>query len=124
MRVNDLKKYGSLKGLTTLSGEGAGGHAHHGHGGAGHPPGHGGATSKRTTEHRGHTIVIETTYKVTIDGKELGMPFDVDDDGIVSCHIVPTYGSPSALDVGRRIVDAYPNRYPERRSQKPRKGGR
>jgi hypothetical protein len=76
---------------------------------------HGPTSSVRTADYLGHTITIRTTYEVEIDGTRIAVPFHVGDDGQVTCHAVPAYSSPTALDVARRIIDAYPHKFPGRK---------
>lgn len=68
----------------------------HGH----HPP-----VSVRRTEHAGHEIQIETTYRVFIDGQEFPDPISVTDDGRVHYHGLPQYSMSSALELLKVIVD-------------------
>ena len=65
--------------------------------------------SMRKVEFEGHRIVIKTHYEVRVDGKKIGMPFSVDNDGQVTCHAVPNYSAASAIDVVKQIIAAYPH---------------
>ena len=118
MRAKDLDRYRRRAELERLSASKSGAtHEHDSH------ASHGPAASLREAEYRGHRISITTTYDVAIDGKRISLPFHVDDNGVVSCHAVPNYASTSALDVGRRIIDAYPHRYRPRAPARSRRRG-
>ncbi|HEY8205990.1 MAG TPA: hypothetical protein VIG99_00820 [Myxococcaceae bacterium] len=112
MKPRDLNRYAGVEALRRASAAGLarGRHMHRGG-----PAAHGPSESLRVAEYRGHRVEVWTTYQVSIDGEAIGIPFHVADDGTVICHAVPTYTSTSALDVAKRIVDAYPHRYPARR---------
>lgn len=77
----------------------AAGHAHE------HP-------SVRTAEHNGHTIEIRTTYDVRIDGEPMEAHLGVSNDGNVHYHGLPNYSEASAIDLMRRVIDAFPDDYP------------
>lgn len=114
MKPKDLERYASVETLRRAGAEGLAGHGH----GAMH---HGLTQGVRSAEYRGHRVEVRTTYEVSIDGRPIAIPFHVADDGTVTCHAVPTYTSTSALDVAKRIVDAYPHRYPAGRRARGRK---
>jgi len=63
-------------------------------------------TSVRKAVYRGKRIVVETTYRITIDDVPVRVHTAVLDDGTVHYHGFPNYSFPSALDLGRRLVDA------------------
>ena len=65
----------------------------------GHP------VSVRRAEHAGHTIEIETTYRILIDGVEFPDPIHVENDGSVRYHGLPQYSSPSAIELMKRVVE-------------------
>lgn len=69
--------------------------------------GDGVSTTVRTAEHRGHRIRIETTYKVTVDGRPLRGPLEVGADGSVHYHGLPQYVVPSAVDMVRLAIDYF-----------------
>ena len=81
------------------SGADGGEHSH------GHP-------SVRTAEHNGHTIEIRTTYDVRIDGEPMEAHLGVGNDGNVHYHGLPNYSEASAIDLMRRVIDAFPDDYP------------
>jgi hypothetical protein len=74
---------------------------------SGHDHSHG-MISVRTSEHNGHKIVIETEYRIKIDGKSVALPLMVGDDGEVHCHSLPNYQFSSAIDLVKMIIDVYP----------------
>ncbi|GAA1653091.1 hypothetical protein ACFQY4_21335 [Catellatospora bangladeshensis] len=77
---------------------------------AGHGHAHGTdgvSTSVRSTVHKGHEIRIETTYKITIDGKPLEGGLEVLDNGAVHYHGLPQYALPSAIDMCKRVLDYF-----------------
>jgi hypothetical protein len=76
---------------------------------ADHPHEH---ASVRTAEHNGHTIEIRTTYDVRIDGEPLEAHIGVGNDGNVHYHGLPNYTEASAVDLMRRVIDAFPDDYP------------
>jgi hypothetical protein len=76
---------------------------------AGHAHGH---PSVRTAEHKGHTIEIRTTYDVRIDGEPMEAHLGVSNDGSVHYHGLPNYSEASAIDLMRRVIDAFPDDYP------------
>ena len=74
-----------------------------------HPGGH---PSVRTAVHNGHTIEIRTTYDIRIDGEPLEAHVSVSDIGSVHYHGLPNYAEASAVDLMRRVIDAFPDDYP------------
>ncbi len=76
----------------------------------GHDHGHG--ASLREDHYKGHHIVIETTYKVTVDGKKFTAPLDVSHAGTVQYHGVPNVGFASAVDLMKCIIDQFPEDFP------------
>jgi len=78
------------------------------------PPGqqHGGhGSSTRFAEYRGHKIMLETTYLVTIDDKVVHIPLMVDDRGQVHCHSLPNYQFAGAMDMIKAIIDLFPEEF-------------
>ncbi|MFC7245297.1 hypothetical protein ACFQO7_22720 [Catellatospora aurea] len=77
---------------------------------AGHGHAHGVdgvSTGVRTAIHKGREIRIETTYKITIDGKPLQGGLEVLDNGAVHYHGLPQYALPSAIDMCKRVLDYF-----------------
>jgi hypothetical protein len=62
----------------------------------------------RETEHKGHHIVVRTTYQVEVDGRVLHVPLGVDNDGHVHCHSLPNYQFTSALGLVKQLIDSFP----------------
>jgi hypothetical protein len=107
MDLDQAKAYGSVgvvsqavKAVRRQMGEG---HAHH-HGA--------GVRTLRSADHKGHRIEVITTYEIQVDGRRLEVMLMVDNEGRVSCHAVPNYISFSAMDVVKRLIDAYPDSFP------------
>lgn len=73
----------------------------------GHHAGH--ATAARETVHDGHRILLETIYRVTVDGREVDLGITVDDAGQVHCHSLPNYQFASALDMVKTLIDQFPD---------------
>lgn len=73
---------------------------------------HGDGASMREDHYKGHHIVIETTYKVTVDGKKFTAPLDVSNAGTVQYHGLPTMGFASAIDLVKCIIDQFPEDFP------------
>jgi hypothetical protein len=80
-------------------------------GGHDHGGGHG-SESIRTATHCGHEIVIKTCYEITVDGKSLASHLSVDDDGTLHTHALPEYAFSSAVDLVKKIIDAFPEEFP------------
>ncbi|MEV6381989.1 hypothetical protein AB0M31_21570 [Streptomyces sp. NPDC051773] len=74
---------------------------------------HGPATTVRTDLHRGHQIVVTTTYEITVDGNPVPAHVGVDNNGQLHCHALPAYQFRSAIDTVRALIDNYPEEYPE-----------
>ncbi|WP_406306748.1 hypothetical protein OHA61_37050 [Streptomyces sp. NBC_00885] len=76
------------------------------------PHHHGPLTSTRQDEFQGHSIVIKTTYEVTVDGAPIAVPLMVSNDGRVHCHALPTYEFLSAMDTIRSLIENFPDDFP------------
>jgi hypothetical protein len=70
-----------------------------------------GMDSVREAEHRGHQIRVETTYKITIDGKPFDAALGVTNGGSVHYHGMPNVGFASALDLVKAVIDAFPDEF-------------
>lgn len=87
-----------------------------------HP--HGGSSeSLRQETYQGHQIVIRTTYEITVDERPLHIPVSVSNDGTVDCHSLPTYSSPSAIDLVKHLIDYFPDSFPRESSSGHQEGG-
>ncbi|MDH3650085.1 MAG: hypothetical protein OEQ53_10395 [Saprospiraceae bacterium] len=64
-------------------------------------------TSVRSSEYMDRDIRVETTYKITIDGKPFGTHVGVLNDGRVYCHALPQYSFPSAIGMIKKIIRTY-----------------
>lgn len=69
----------------------------------------GGMESIRRMTYRGHDIVVRTTYDIQVDGSPLGGHLEVTNTGLVHHHAVPNYVFPSAVDLVRQLIDAFPD---------------
>jgi len=68
-------------------------------------PMHEGMSSVREADYKGHHIVVETSYKITIDGKRFQGTLGVTDGGY---HGMPNVGFASALDPVKAVIDTFP----------------
>lgn len=75
------------------------------------------SSSSRITTHNGHKIVLETIYRVTIDGKKYDLGLLADDQGNVHCHSLPNYQLQSALDMVRAIVEQFPDDFEKKQKK-------
>ena len=66
----------------------------------------------RTETHKGHDIRIETTYKITVDGKVVSGHLDVTNSGHVHYHPLPNHSASSAIEMVRTIIDSFPDDFP------------
>ena len=80
--------------------------------------GHHGTSSVREADHKGHHIVIKTTYDITVDGKKLKAPLSVSNAGTVEYHATPNVAYASAVDLVRAVIDQFPDEF---RSTPPRR---
>ena len=69
-----------------------------------HPP-DSASTTVREVRHKGHRIRIETTYRITVDGRPVGGHVEVNNAGRVHYHSIPNQEFDSAVDMAKRIVD-------------------
>ena len=75
-----------------------------------HDPHHGhGVETVREDHYRGHHIVVSTTYRVEVDGRPVTGHLGVTNDGRVHYHAVPNLRFASALELVRRLIDAFPD---------------
>ena len=68
--------------------------------------------SIRKAEYRGHHIVIETTYQITVDGITLNANLHVGNDGRVHYHAIPNLDFASAVDLVEQLIDSFPEDFP------------
>ena len=71
-------------------------------------PMHDGMSSVREADYKGHHIVIETSYKITIDGTRFEGVLGVTDAGDVHYHGMPNVGFASAIDLVKAVIDTFP----------------
>src|SRR3954462_9235001 len=65
----------------------------------------GASMSVREFAYRGHQARIETTYRITIDGRPLLGHVEVLPDGAVHYHPFPQYAPSSAVEVVKAVID-------------------
>lgn len=68
----------------------------------------------RTERYKGHDIRIETTYKITVDGKAVSGHLDVTNSGHVHYHPLPNRSASSAIDMVRTIINSFPDDFPSK----------
>ena len=73
---------------------------------------HGPRKIVRSESYRGHDVRIETTYKITIDGKAVNGHLDVTNAGQVHYHPLPNRSTSSAIEMVRAIIDSFPDDFP------------
>lgn len=73
---------------------------------------HSGGESVREATHRGHRIVVRTTYHIEIDGQPIEGHLGVTNDGTVHYHAIPNYSFASAVDLVRQLIDSFPDDFP------------
>lgn len=116
MKASEADKFKSPPRLADLDAVLPAGHAHAAAGDAGHAHGegheHGSMESVRTASHCGHEIVIKTCYEITVDGKSLAQHLSLGDDGILHTHSLPEYGFSSAVDLVKKVIEAFPEEFP------------
>lgn len=76
---------------------------------------HGGDTSVREADYKGHHIVIRTTYEITVDDIAVRGHMGVDNDGQVHYHPVPNASFASAVDLVRHLIDTFPDDFKARK---------
>lgn len=76
------------------------------------PHAHHNMVSVRTAEYRGHHIVIETTYQISVDGVTLNANLHVGNDGRVHYHAIPNLDFASAVDLVEQLINAFPEDFP------------
>ncbi len=80
-------------------------HEHHGHG---H---HGKMKTKRTLEHLGNAIEIETTYAIKINGVVYKTHVMLGEDGGLTTHAIPYRIFQSMPDLIKALIELYPNEF-------------
>ena len=108
MKASEADKYKAKPTLADLEEEG---HAHAAGGGDDHGGHAHSMESVRTATHCGREIVIRTCYEITVDGKPLSSHLSVDDQGNLHTHALPEYSFSSAVDVVKKIVEAFPDEF-------------
>ncbi len=78
-----------------------------GHAGTEHHPA--ARESVRTLTHRGHEIVVRTSYSITVDGRPFDVQPSVNNAGLVHYHGLPTRNFPSVMDLVTSAIDTFPD---------------
>jgi hypothetical protein len=73
--------------------------------GSAHP--HQPVTDIRTAHHRGHEIIVRTSYEIEVDGSPFNVALIVGADGHVHYHGLPTQNFSSAIDLVRAAIDVF-----------------
>ena len=79
---------------------------HHGH----HADGS--IETLREADYQDHHILIRTTYRIEVDGETVPVPLSLGNDGQLHCHSLPNYQFASAVDMVKRLIDAFPEDFP------------
>ena len=79
------------------------------------------AVTVRQATHRGHRIVVRTTYHIEVDGVPVTGHVAVTNDGQVHYHPMPNLSFASAVDLVKGLIDAFPDDFP---APTPRAKGR
>ncbi len=74
----------------------------------------------REGDHRGHHIVVKTTYEISVDGRKVLGHLGVSNDGHVHYHPIPNLSFASALDMVKAIIDVFPHQFDARKRPKKR----
>ncbi len=78
-----------------------------GHAGTEHHPA--ARESVRTLTHRGHEIVVRTSYSITVDGRPFDVQPSVNNAGLVHYHGLPTRNFPSVMELVTSAIDTFPD---------------
>jgi hypothetical protein len=71
-----------------------------------------GLETVREDDYRGHHVVIRTTYQIEVDGRPVTGHLGVSQDGRVHYHAIPNLSFDSAIELVRRLIDAFPEEFP------------
>ncbi len=66
----------------------------------------------REETYRGHEIVVRTRYSIEVDGRPVTGHMGVTNDGQVHYHPLPNYSFASAIDLVKRLIEAFPEDFP------------
>lgn len=79
--------------------------------------------SVREADYKNHHITIRTTYAIDVDGVPVTGHIGVTNDGRVHYHAVPNAAFPSAVDLVKQLIDAFPDDFPADGSRAGRPAG-
>lgn len=69
---------------------------------------HGGELdSIRRATHKGHEIVVRTSYQITVDGRPFDVHLSIDNGGRVHYHGLPTRDFASVIDLVAKAIDTF-----------------
>lgn len=68
-------------------------------------------TLVRETEYGGHTVRVETQYKILVDGKLLQPQLILNSMGQVMTHAMPYEQFSSVIDLICRLIDRFPDEF-------------
>lgn len=71
--------------------------------------GHMASETVRQAEYKGHHIEVRTIYEIHVDDKPITGHLAVTNDGRVHYHPVPNASFVSAIDLVKRLIDAFPD---------------
>jgi hypothetical protein len=69
------------------------------------------SSSTREADYQGHHVVIETSYKITVDGKPFNAGLGVTDGGRVYYHGMPNVGFDSAVDLMKAVITRFADEF-------------
>lgn len=72
--------------------------------------------SVREETHKGHDIVVRTSYDIEVDGLRIRIPISVNRLGMVYSHALPYDDFPSAIDLVETLIDVYRDGLARRKS--------
>jgi hypothetical protein len=67
----------------------------------------------READHKGHHIVVRTTYAIEVDRVPIEGHLGVTGDGRVHYHAIPNVSFASAVDLVKQLIDAFPDDFPQ-----------
>ena len=70
-----------------------------------------GMGSAREIDYKGHHVVIETTYKIKVDGKLFKGKLSVSNAGSVHYHGIPNVAFDSAVQLVQAVIDTFPQEF-------------
>ena len=81
----------------------------------------GSMASIRTDSYKGYDIRVETSYKISVDGKPLSGHVDLTNSGQIHYHPLPNLSAASAVEMVHAIIDSFPDEFGPRKAAQGRK---